>query len=62
MSTGALITTLAKDIEGLSHDVAQDDASRKYLLDVLQSAVTKVELPVETIWRMIMSVSNNQCA
>lgn len=57
MSIGAQITTLAQDIDALHKDVAQDDTSRRQLLDVLQAAAGKVETPVEMLWRMMMSVS-----
>lgn len=59
MTIDARIATLAQDIDVLNKAVAQDDASRKQLLDVLHGAAAKVESPVETIWRMIMSVSNS---
>lgn len=58
MTIDTRIATLAQDIDVLNKAVAQDEASRKQLLDVLQGATAKVESPVETIWRMIMSVSN----
>jgi hypothetical protein len=33
-----------------------DEPSRKMPLGVLQQSIAEVEAPVETIWRMIMSV------
>lgn len=50
------IASLSKDIEALSKDVAGDESSRKALLGAMMQGLGKVELPVETIWRMIMSV------
>lgn len=50
------IASLAQDIDTLSKDVAQDEPSRKSLLGAIQGAMAKVESPVETIWRIIMSV------
>lgn len=58
MSIRSRIATLAQDIDALNKDIAQNNASRKQLLDVLQGAAAKVESPVEMIWRMMMSVSN----
>lgn len=58
MSFGTRIATLAQDIDALNKDIAHENASRKQLLDVLQGAAAKVESPVETIWRMMFSVSN----
>lgn len=58
MSIGDRIAILAQEIDALNKDIAQDDISRKQLLDVLQGAAAKVESPVEMIWRMMMSVSN----
>ena len=50
------IDTLAKDIQSLSAQVAQDDAGRKKLLGVTMKATAELETPVETVWRMMMSV------
>lgn len=50
------IASLAQDIDSLYKDVTQDEPSRKKLLGVVQGAMAKVETPVETIWRIIMSV------
>lgn len=52
----ARIAKLAQDIDSLSKDVANDEATRKQLFGVIQGAMAKVESPMETIWRMIMSV------
>lgn len=49
------ITSVANDIESLTAD-ALDEVSRKKLLDVVMHAANKLEPPVETIWRLIMSV------
>ncbi|KAK3320368.1 S-adenosyl-L-methionine-dependent methyltransferase [Cercophora scortea] len=54
-SIGFRITALAKDIDALYNDVSQDETFRKELFGVIQGAMAKVESPMETIWRMIMS-------
>lgn len=56
MSINARIASLAEDIDTLNKDVAHDETSRKQLLEVIQGAMAKVESPMETLWRMIMSV------
>jgi hypothetical protein len=50
------INALSKDIESLSKDVQNDESSRKALLGTLMQGMAKVELPLETVWKMIMSV------
>jgi hypothetical protein len=54
MSASNRIQALAEEIQNLSRDV-DDEASRKALLATLQQGVAKVEPPVETIWKYIMS-------
>jgi hypothetical protein len=49
------IARLAADLESLSEDVANDEVSRKQLMGVVMGAMAKIESPIETIWRMIMS-------
>lgn len=49
------IASLTKEIHSISGEV-QDEATRKQLLGVIMEAMSKVETPMETIWRMIMSV------
>ena len=58
-STGELhrkIDTLARDLQSLSAESAQDDAARKKLLGLTMKATAELEAPIETVWRMIMSV------
>lgn len=50
------IDTLARDLQSLSAESAQDDAARKKLLELTMKATAELEAPIETIWRMIMSV------
>ena len=50
------IDTLARDLQYLSAEVAQDDAGRKKLLGLIMKATAELEAPIETVWRMIMSV------
>ncbi|KAF2642009.1 S-adenosyl-L-methionine-dependent methyltransferase [Massarina eburnea CBS 473.64] len=49
------IANLSKDIDALYKDVGNDEASRKQLMGVILGAMSKVESPMETIWRIIMS-------
>lgn len=48
----ARIGKLAADIDALSKDVAYDPALQKQLYGVVMGAMTKVEAPMDTIWRM----------
>ncbi|KAH7117892.1 S-adenosyl-L-methionine-dependent methyltransferase [Dendryphion nanum] len=48
------IAALSRDIDTLSSDIT-NESSRKALLDVIMKGMSKVESPVETIWRIIMS-------
>ena len=50
------IDSLASDLQSLTAESAQDDASRKKLLALSMRATAELEAPHETIWRMIMSV------
>ena len=50
------IGSLAKDLQSLSAESAQDDAARKKLLELTMKATAELEAPIEIIWRMIMSV------
>ncbi|KAK0624998.1 S-adenosyl-L-methionine-dependent methyltransferase [Bombardia bombarda] len=49
------IAALAQDVDAIFKDVANDEPSRKILLDTLRGALGKVESPMDTIWRIIMS-------
>ncbi|TAQ89311.1 hypothetical protein B7494_g2377 [Chlorociboria aeruginascens] len=46
---------IAKDILALALDVANDEPARKKLFGIIMMSMARVELPIETIWRMIMS-------
>ena len=50
------IDTLAEDLQSLPAELAQDDTGRKKLLGLVVKATAELEAPIETIWRMIMSV------
>ncbi len=50
------IDSLARDLQSLSAESVQDDAGRKKLLGVTMKATAELEAPIETFWRMIMSV------
>ena len=50
------IDTLAKDLQSLSAEAAQDDAARKKLAGLTMKATAELQAPIETVWRMIMSV------
>lgn len=60
MSTTALdqkIDNLSYDLQVLCVESVQNETSRKKLMDVVMRANAQLEAPVETVWRMIMSVS-----
>lgn len=50
------IDTLARELQSLTAESAQDDAGRKRLLGLTMKATAELEAPIETVWRMIMSV------
>ena len=50
------IDTLARDLQSLCAESAQDDAARKKLLGLTVKVTAELEAPIETVWRMIMSV------
>ena len=50
------IDSLARDLQSLSAESAQDDEGRKNLLELTTKATTELEAPIETIWRMIMGI------
>jgi hypothetical protein len=50
------IDNLANDIKVVAQEASNNETARKRLLEVLMQSVGSVELPVETIWKMIMSV------
>jgi hypothetical protein len=47
---------LTKDILSLAGEASHDEPSRKKLLGALLQGLAVVETPIETIWKMIMSV------
>jgi hypothetical protein len=49
------IDAIAADLNKLAGDASADEAARKKLLGILNKSTAQVELPVETIWRMMMS-------
>jgi hypothetical protein len=49
------IDAIAADLGKLAGDASADEAARKKLLGILNKSTAQVELPVETIWRMMMS-------
>ena len=51
------INSIAKDLQSLSTQALQDEAARKRLLGVAMHATAILESPVETIWKLMMSVS-----
>lgn len=51
----ARIGKLAADVDGLSKEVGSDPALQKQLYGTIMGAMAKVESPMDTIWRMIMS-------
>lgn len=69
MSTSTVdeqIERLSQDLQVLSAASQQNEDSRKKLQDVLIKATAYLEDPVESVWKMIMSVSGfetpNTCA
>ena len=59
-TTGILdqrIDSLGKELQALIAESAKDDAGRKKLLGLTMKATADLEAPIETVWRMIMSVS-----
>jgi hypothetical protein len=60
MSTTELdqkIDQFSRDLQLLCAESIQNETSRKNLMDVVMRANAQLEAPVETVWRMIMSVS-----
>ncbi len=50
------IDNLGESLQTVSRDVLHDENARKKLLGITMQAMTMLETPLETIWRMIMSV------
>ena len=50
------IDSLQESIQTVSRDVLSNEAARKKLLGVTMQAMNMLETPLETIWRIIMSV------
>lgn len=55
-SINSRIEVLSKELESLSAEYL-DDAARKKLFGIVSQATAALESPIDTIWRMIMSVS-----
>jgi predicted nuclease with TOPRIM domain len=52
------IEAFERDLQSLSQEALQNEESRKRLFGVVSRAVAMLEAPIETIWRMIMTVRN----
>lgn len=50
------IDSLARDLQSLSAESAQNEAGRKKLLELTMKATAELEAPIETVWRMILSI------
>ena len=50
------IENIQKSLQSVSRDILHDEKARKKLLGITMQAMTMLETPLETIWRMIMSV------
>ncbi len=50
------IENIQKSLQSVSREVLDDEKARKKLLGITMQAMTMLETPLETIWRMIMSV------
>lgn len=49
------IATFSRDLDAVIAQVQSDDAARKELLGVLMGAQGRLETPLETCWRLMMS-------
>lgn len=54
------IDQLSHELQALCAESKQNETSRKKLMDVVMRANAQLEAPVETVWRMIMSVSQSK--
>ncbi len=50
------IENIQKSLQSVSREILDDEKARKKLLGITMQAMTMLETPLETIWRMIMSV------
>lgn len=57
LSLDQRIDAVSSELQSLRRLVADDEGSRKKLLGIANKAVADYEAPIETIWKMIMSVS-----
>lgn len=57
LSLDQRIDTVSNELQSLGRLVAEDEDNRRKLLGISNKAVADFETPVETIWKMIMSVS-----
>jgi hypothetical protein len=51
------IERLSEDLQGLSAAAQQNEDNRRKLQAVLMKATASLEDPVESVWKLIMSVS-----
>jgi hypothetical protein len=45
---------LAAEVDFLSRDIAEDEASRQQLIGIVMGAMTKMESPMEILWRIML--------
>ena len=51
------IDTLSQEIDILAKECQNNEDTRKKLLGSIMHGMTKIELPTETIWRLMFNVS-----
>jgi hypothetical protein len=51
------IDAVSNELQSIGRLVAEDENARKKVLGIATKAVADFEAPVETVWKMIMSVS-----
>ena len=52
------IDAFQQELQSVSQEALGNDESRKRLLGVVMQGMAMLEAPIETIWRMIMTVRN----
>ena len=50
------IDGLQQDLQSISQEALKDEDSRKQLLKVVMQGMATLDSPLETIWRLIMTV------
>ncbi len=55
------IDRLQRELRALSQEVQKDEDARKQLMAVVMEGMATVEAPLETLWRMIMTVKHDTC-